>query len=193
MRSLSKGESLLVDVTRLATAAQAGIEKRDELRGVLTAYQAKAQAIGLAESLELGELYAAARDVLYSAPCDLELAEQRRHPISSGRFVSARGHRDRLRPHGLRRARRSGRLLQRLRPRARRRVLAGRRRGQRCRAMAKPLANRAPVGVGPCERPGCDGIVEADGYCNVCGLAPVGGSRRVVADPSPPRPLFLRR
>ncbi len=72
-----RGESLLVDVTRLATAAQAGIEKRDELRGVLTAYQAKAQAIGLAESLELGELYAAARDVLYSAPCDLEVAEQR--------------------------------------------------------------------------------------------------------------------
>ncbi len=72
-----RGESLLVDVTRLATAAQAGIEKRDELRGVLTAYQAKAQAIGLAESIELGELYEAARDVLYSAPCDLELAEQR--------------------------------------------------------------------------------------------------------------------
>ncbi len=42
-----------------------------------TAYQAKAQAIGLAENLELGELYAAARDVLYTAPCDLELAEQR--------------------------------------------------------------------------------------------------------------------
>ena len=72
-----RGESLLLDVMRLAAAAQAGIEKRDELRGVLTAYQAKAQAIGLAESVELGELYAAARDVLYSAPCDLELAEQR--------------------------------------------------------------------------------------------------------------------
>ena len=41
------------------------------------AYQAKAQAVGLAESLELAELYAAARDVLYSAPCDLELAERR--------------------------------------------------------------------------------------------------------------------
>lgn len=74
---VARGESLLVDVTRLATAAQAGIEKRDELRGVLTAYQAKAQAIGLAESIELGEIYEAAREVLYSAPCDLELAEQR--------------------------------------------------------------------------------------------------------------------
>ena len=55
-----RGESLLLDVTRLAAAAQAGIEARDELRGVLAAYQAKAQAIGLAESLELAELYAAA-------------------------------------------------------------------------------------------------------------------------------------
>jgi len=72
-----RGESLFLEATRLATAAQAGIGKRDELRGVLEAYQAKAQAIGLAESLELGELYAEARDVLYSAPCDLELAEQR--------------------------------------------------------------------------------------------------------------------
>lgn len=72
-----RGEGLLLDVTRLATSAQAGIEKRDELRGVLTAYQAKAQAIGLTESLELAELYAGAQDVLYSAPCDLALAEQR--------------------------------------------------------------------------------------------------------------------
>jgi len=73
---VARGESLLLHVTRLAMAAQAGIEKRDELRGVLGAYQAKAQAIGLAENVELAELYAAARDVLYSAPCDLELAEQ---------------------------------------------------------------------------------------------------------------------
>ena len=53
-------------------------------------------------------------------------------------------------------------------------------------------ASGAPAGVGPCERPGCDGIVEADGYCNVCGLAPVGGSKRVAGRPrSPPRRWFL--
>ena len=45
------------------------------------------------------------------------------------------------------------------------------------------------MGVGPCERPGCDGAVEADGYCNVCGLAPVGGSKRVAADPVPGAPV----
>jgi len=72
-----RGESLLRDVLRLSAVAQSELEKRDELRGVLSAYQAKAQAVGLAESLELAELYATARDVLYSAPCDLELAEQR--------------------------------------------------------------------------------------------------------------------
>jgi hypothetical protein len=71
-----RGEGLRRDVARLAGAAQAGIAKRDELRGVLTAYQAKAQAIGLAESLELAELHAEAHDALYSAPCDLVLAEQ---------------------------------------------------------------------------------------------------------------------
>jgi hypothetical protein len=74
---LVRGESLLLDVLRLTAAAQDGLERRDELRGVLSAYQAKAQAVGPAESLELAELYAAARDVLYSAPCDLELAERR--------------------------------------------------------------------------------------------------------------------
>ena len=72
-----RGESLLRDVLRLTAAAEGELDKRDELRGVLSAYQAKVQAVGLAESLELAELYTAARDVLYSAPCDLELAEQR--------------------------------------------------------------------------------------------------------------------
>jgi serine/threonine-protein kinase PknG len=53
----------------------------------------------------------------------------------------------------------------------------------------QPLPKGAPAGVGRCERSGCDGAVEADGYCNVCGLAPVGGSKRVAADPIPAAPL----
>ena len=44
---------------------------RDELRGRLDAYRAKAQAVGRGEDLELDRLYVDARDVLYSAPCDL--------------------------------------------------------------------------------------------------------------------------
>lgn len=74
---LARAEGLMEEVTRLAGTADAGLRARDELRGVLTAYQAKAQALGLAESIELEDLFVAARNVLYSAPCDLDLAEQR--------------------------------------------------------------------------------------------------------------------
>ena len=49
----------------------AALATRDELRGRLDAYRAKAQALGRAEDLELDRLYVGARDVLYSAPCDL--------------------------------------------------------------------------------------------------------------------------
>ena len=72
-----RAEGLMEEVTRLAGTVVSGLQARDELRGVLSAYQAKAQALGLAESVELGELYAAAREELYSAPCDLAVAEQR--------------------------------------------------------------------------------------------------------------------
>jgi serine/threonine-protein kinase PknG len=43
----------------------------------------------------------------------------------------------------------------------------------------------APAGLGPCARPGCDGTMGGDGYCDLCGLAPAGGSTRVAADPVP--------
>jgi hypothetical protein len=70
-------QELVGEVTRLAATVDSGLQTRDELRGVLTAYQAKAQALGLAESVELGELYALASEVLYAAPCDLAVAERR--------------------------------------------------------------------------------------------------------------------
>jgi hypothetical protein len=73
----ARAAGLMEELTRLAGTVDSGIRARDELRGVLTAYQAKAQALGLAEDVDLGELYAAARQELYSAPCDLERAEQR--------------------------------------------------------------------------------------------------------------------
>ena len=72
-----RAERLMEEITRLAGTVDSGLQVRDELRGVLTAYQAKAQALGLAEDVELDELYAAAREELYSAPCDLGRAEQR--------------------------------------------------------------------------------------------------------------------
>jgi hypothetical protein len=50
------------------------LAERDELRGRLTAYQAKATRLGLGEHPQLSQLSTSARDQLYSAPCDLTAA-----------------------------------------------------------------------------------------------------------------------
>jgi hypothetical protein len=62
-------------VEQLEIKAGAGIATRDELRGRLDAYRAKAQAIGLGENAELDQLFHDARDLLYTAPCDVQRAE----------------------------------------------------------------------------------------------------------------------
>jgi hypothetical protein len=49
---------------------------RAELRGRLDAYKAKVARHGLAEDPFLIERYDAARRMLWSAPCDLRVAEQ---------------------------------------------------------------------------------------------------------------------
>jgi hypothetical protein len=64
-------------VDLLTDAARADLAARDELRGRLDAYRAKAQAQGRAEDPELDRLYGEASDVLFSAPCDLDVAETR--------------------------------------------------------------------------------------------------------------------
>ena len=71
-----RAEALQAGIVRLAVADRGRLERRDELRGLLGAYLAKAQAIGLAENRELDDMHSAARDALYSAPCDLEEAER---------------------------------------------------------------------------------------------------------------------
>ncbi len=71
-----RADGLHDEVTRLARIEGARMERRDELRGLLGAYHAKAGAVGLAESLEIDGLYAAARDALYCAPCNLEEGER---------------------------------------------------------------------------------------------------------------------
>jgi len=66
-----------------ATAAYKGAEravvaamaKRDELRGLLGAYKAKAARLGGAEDSSLAQHYDRARDLLWTAPCDLAAAE----------------------------------------------------------------------------------------------------------------------
>jgi hypothetical protein len=55
-------------------AASAQLDRRDELRGLLDAYKAKAAGLGAAENAELEAAYRQARDVLWTAPCDLAAA-----------------------------------------------------------------------------------------------------------------------
>ncbi|MGH4013704.1 MAG: hypothetical protein ACRDSL_07170 [Pseudonocardiaceae bacterium] len=59
--------------TELATAGRP-LRERAELRGRLGAYRAKAAALGRIEDLALEHCYQRARDLLWTAPCDLALA-----------------------------------------------------------------------------------------------------------------------
>jgi hypothetical protein len=56
-------------------AAVAALARRDELRGLLGAYKAKAARLGAVEDTALAERYDRARDLLWTAPCDLTAAE----------------------------------------------------------------------------------------------------------------------
>jgi hypothetical protein len=50
------------------------LRQRDELRGLIDAYRAKAARLGAAEDPALAERYDQARDLLWTAPCDLAAA-----------------------------------------------------------------------------------------------------------------------
>ncbi|MBV9448371.1 MAG: hypothetical protein JO345_21000 [Streptosporangiaceae bacterium] len=50
------------------------LSKRDELRGLLDAYKAKAGRLGAAEDPDLARLYDQTRELLWTAPCDLTAA-----------------------------------------------------------------------------------------------------------------------
>lgn len=63
------------DFREAERAAVAAIAKRDELRGLLGAYKAKAARLGGAEDAALAERHDRARDLLWTAPCDLAAAE----------------------------------------------------------------------------------------------------------------------
>jgi hypothetical protein len=56
------------------TAAAALLGRRDEMRGLLGAYQIKAARLGAAEDSELSKLYDEAHELLWAAPCDLAAA-----------------------------------------------------------------------------------------------------------------------
>src|SRR5215467_13775824 len=55
-------------------AAAALLDRRNELRGLLDAYQIKAARLGAAEDGELGRLYDEAHALLWTAPCELAAA-----------------------------------------------------------------------------------------------------------------------
>jgi hypothetical protein len=59
----------------LRAAAADALDKRDELRGLLRAYKAKAARLGAAEDPGLAASYDQAYGLLWTAPCDLAAAE----------------------------------------------------------------------------------------------------------------------
>ncbi len=59
----------------VTAAAAAALDQRDELRGLLRAYKAKAARLGGAEDADLARRYDQAHDLLWTAPCDLRAAE----------------------------------------------------------------------------------------------------------------------
>ena len=61
--------------TAVAAANRAPLERRNDLRGLLDAYRAKAAAQGLAEDPGLTERYRSAREALYAYRCDVRRAE----------------------------------------------------------------------------------------------------------------------
>ncbi|AWT43307.1 MULTISPECIES: hypothetical protein [Streptomyces] len=71
-----KAEEELLRARESLTAVTAPLAVRAELRGRLDAYKAKVARHGLAEEPELVERYEKARRMLWSAPCDLRVAEQ---------------------------------------------------------------------------------------------------------------------
>ncbi|GAA3104546.1 hypothetical protein [Streptomyces echinatus] len=72
----AKAEDELLRARESLTAVTAPLAVRAELRGRLDAYRAKVARHGLAEDPFLIERYDAARRMLWSAPCDLRVAEQ---------------------------------------------------------------------------------------------------------------------
>jgi hypothetical protein len=70
----TRARSLLEQAQSIAQENSAPIQARNELRGLLDAYQAKAARFGLIEDRRLSGTFEQARDTLYSAPTDLAAA-----------------------------------------------------------------------------------------------------------------------
>ncbi|WP_445548727.1 protein phosphatase 2C domain-containing protein [Frankia sp. CiP1_Cm_nod2] len=82
-------EATAISARRVAEANAAMLRTRDDLRGLLAGWQAKAAGRGVAEEPELTSLYRQARSVLYTAPTDLDRAAALVHAF--GAAVDRRG------------------------------------------------------------------------------------------------------
>jgi len=84
----TQADGLREEAGTVAGEATGQLAARDELRGRLDAYRAKASAEGRAEDLVLDELYQRVRAALYEAPCDLgrarALAEDYQRAVRAG-------------------------------------------------------------------------------------------------------------
>jgi hypothetical protein len=72
---LSRLDRLGAALDEVERRFRATLDRRNELRGLLQAYRDKAGQRRLAEDPRLEPKYRAAKDVLWSAPCDLTAAE----------------------------------------------------------------------------------------------------------------------
>ena len=73
----TRAKSLLAQARRIGADSRALIAARDELRGRLGGYEAKARRLGLIEDPEVLRAFECAQEALYTAPTDLEAAEER--------------------------------------------------------------------------------------------------------------------
>jgi hypothetical protein len=72
---LEQAAATALERARQTTGLITGLlDRRDELRGRLDAYQAKAGRLGLAEETDLTDLHQRAHDLLWTSPCDLRRA-----------------------------------------------------------------------------------------------------------------------
>ena len=68
-------DAFAAQTAAVSAAATAAVDQRDELRGLLRAYKAKAARLGAAEDADLAARYDQAHDLLWTAPCDLRAAQ----------------------------------------------------------------------------------------------------------------------
>jgi len=72
---ISKQAAAVTRQCKEAEQAAAGlVGQRNEMRGLLDSYRAMAGGLGAAENAELEAIYQQAKDLLWTAPCDLEAA-----------------------------------------------------------------------------------------------------------------------